>query len=200
MPVVFWTDVYLAPSLPVMVLPQHLFAGYGGLWRVRYFLVVCITHLVPLIRLWTRFQYWRSLVYDFFAVVALCRFLVAIEFSIINTHYILLKTQKKGHGPFWTMSRKRQNLFSGNEKPRFWDIRSRQNPGIASPENGKTFFWKTRNPDFGTSCAPFWHHFLTWSQIGGQCIWNFRCIYGLVNMRSKKFRNLPSNARFFPKR
>jgi hypothetical protein len=49
--------VYLAPSLPVIVLPQHLFAGYGGLERDRYFLVVCMTHLDPLILLCTRFQY-----------------------------------------------------------------------------------------------------------------------------------------------
>jgi hypothetical protein len=48
--------MYLAPSLPVIVFPQHLFAGYGGLGRDRYFLVVCITHWVFLIRLCTRFQ------------------------------------------------------------------------------------------------------------------------------------------------
>jgi hypothetical protein len=74
--------------LPVIVLPQHLFAEYGGLGRDRYFLVVCIAHLVPLIRLCTLFQYWRDLAYDFF-VVALCRFRVAIIlFYIMQTHYI----------------------------------------------------------------------------------------------------------------
>jgi hypothetical protein len=61
MPDAFGAAMYLEPSLPVIVLPQHLFAGYGGLGRVRYFLVVCIAHLVPLIRLCTRFQYWREL-------------------------------------------------------------------------------------------------------------------------------------------
>jgi hypothetical protein len=48
--------------------------------------------------------------------------------------------------------------------------------------------------------APFWHHFPIWSQIINQCIWKNGCIYGLANMRSKKFRNLPSAARFSPKR
>lgn len=51
MPDTFCAAMYLAPSLPVIVLPQHLLAGYGGLGRDRYFLVVCITHLDPLILL-----------------------------------------------------------------------------------------------------------------------------------------------------
>jgi len=64
MPDAFCAAMYLAPSLPVIVLPQHLFAGYGGLGRNRYFLVVCIAHLVPLIRLCTLLQYLRNLACD----------------------------------------------------------------------------------------------------------------------------------------
>jgi hypothetical protein len=78
MPETFCAAMYLAPSLPVIVFPQHLFAGYGGLGRDKYFFVVCMTHLDPLLRLCTLFQYFRSLVYDFFSVVALCRFRVAM--------------------------------------------------------------------------------------------------------------------------
>jgi hypothetical protein len=78
MPDTFCAAMYLAPSLPVIVFPQHLFAGYGGLGRDKYFFVVCITHFVPLLRRCTRFQYWRILVYVFFSVVALRRFRVAM--------------------------------------------------------------------------------------------------------------------------
>jgi hypothetical protein len=77
--------------LPVIVLPQHLFAGYGGLGRVRYFLVVCIAHLVPLIRLCTRFQYWRELACDVFVALFRFRFRVAMIcylVYIIRMHYI----------------------------------------------------------------------------------------------------------------
>ena len=70
--------VYLAPSLPVIVLPQHLFAGYGGLERDKYFLVVCITHCVLLIRLCTRFQYLRIFAYVFFVLEEGSRFRVAM--------------------------------------------------------------------------------------------------------------------------
>jgi hypothetical protein len=77
MPDAFGAAMYLDPSLPIIVLPQHLFAGYGGLGRDRYFLVVCIAHLVPLIRLCTLFQYLRNRACDF---VALFRF--RVEFAI----------------------------------------------------------------------------------------------------------------------
>jgi len=46
MPDTFCAAMYWAPSLPVIVFPQHLFAGYGGLERDKYFFVVCMTHLV----------------------------------------------------------------------------------------------------------------------------------------------------------
>ena len=46
MPDTFCAAMYRAPSLPVIVFPQHLFAGYGGLGRDKYFFVVCMTHLV----------------------------------------------------------------------------------------------------------------------------------------------------------
>jgi hypothetical protein len=61
MPFAFGSAMYFAPSLPVIVLPQHLLAEYGGLGRDRYFLVVCMTHLDPLLRLCTLFQYLRCL-------------------------------------------------------------------------------------------------------------------------------------------
>jgi hypothetical protein len=104
MPDTFCAAMYLAPSLPVIVLPQHLFAGYGGLGRDRYFLVVSMTHLVPLLRRCTLFQYFRSLAYDFFSVVALRRFRVAMFlrytynahglffFCIGNFHFIHIFT------------------------------------------------------------------------------------------------------------
>jgi hypothetical protein len=69
---------------------------------------------------------------------------------------------KKGHAMFCNMSPKRENLFSGNKNPRFWDIKSRRKYFVASPENAKTFLPKTRIPDFGTSMPPFWRHFQIW--------------------------------------
>jgi len=82
MPAAFGSATYLAPSLPVIVLPQHLLAGYGGLGRLKYFLVVCIMHLDPLLRLCTLFQYLRSLAWDwvlaFALALALNRFRVAM--------------------------------------------------------------------------------------------------------------------------
>ena len=68
---------------------------------------------------------------------------------------------KKGHATFCNMCSKHENLFSENKKPRFWDIVR----AVASPENAKPFFPKTRNPDFGTSCAPFWPIWATWSHF-----------------------------------
>jgi hypothetical protein len=61
MPSAFGSAMYLAPSFPIFFMPQHLFAGYGGLGRDKYFLVVCMTHLEPLLRLCTLFQYLRNL-------------------------------------------------------------------------------------------------------------------------------------------
>jgi hypothetical protein len=78
MPFTLGSATYLAPSLPIFFMPQHLFAGYGGLGRDRYFLVVCMTHLVPLVRLCTRFQYLRNIALDRFLEDALSLFLVAI--------------------------------------------------------------------------------------------------------------------------
>ncbi len=54
------SDTYFLPSFPFSVLPQHLFAGYGGLDLDVYFFVVWIVHLVPLMRLCTLAQYLRS--------------------------------------------------------------------------------------------------------------------------------------------
>jgi len=98
MPDTFCSAMYLAPSLPVIVLPQHLLAGYGGLGRERYFLVVCMTHLVCLIRLCTRFQYLRNPVYVFFVLEEGIRFRVAMFlryampidyiYCIVNFHFI----------------------------------------------------------------------------------------------------------------
>jgi hypothetical protein len=45
---------------------------------------------------------------------------------------------------------KREKLFPGNKKPRFWDYKHFTPGLVAPPENGKTFFPKTRNPVFGT--------------------------------------------------
>jgi len=42
------------------------------------------------------------------------------------------------------MSQIRQNLFSENKKPRFWDIKSPENYFVACPKSGKTFKLKIR--------------------------------------------------------
>ena len=107
---------------------------------------------------------------------------------------------KNGHPIFCIMSQKCQNLFSGNKKPRFWDIGSRDFCVIASPENAKTFFPEIRNPDFGTSIAPFWPFLAPWSHFYFFHFSFIQSIYGLTNIAPKKFRNLPSNARFCTKR
>ena len=77
---------------------------------------------------------------------------------------------------------------------------------VAPPKNGKTFSRKTRLPILGTVAqmfSGFWRqnvHFLAWS------FWYFYfyifyvSIYDVVHHGPKKFRKLPSNARFFPKR
>jgi hypothetical protein len=77
---------------------------------------------------------------------------------------------------------------------------------VAPPKNGKTFSRKTRLPVLGTVAqmfSGFWRqnvHFLAWS------FWYFYfydfyvSIYDVVHHGPKKFRKLPSNARFFPKR
>jgi hypothetical protein len=45
-------------------------------------------------------------------------------------------------------------------KPRFWDYKHFTPGLVAPPENGKTFFPETRNPDFGTTniLPPGWLH------------------------------------------
>ena len=88
MPDTFCAAMYLAPSLPVIVFPQHLFAGYGGLGRDKYFFVVCITHFVPLLRRCTRFQYWRILVYVFFSVVAVLAAGASVALSHRDADYV----------------------------------------------------------------------------------------------------------------
>ena len=44
-PAEFLTDSYMSPSLPIVIIPQHSFALYGGLGLEVYFAVVCIMHL-----------------------------------------------------------------------------------------------------------------------------------------------------------
>ena len=44
MPRLLGTLRYIVPSFPLLVAPQHWFAGNGGLFRVVYFAEVCRTH------------------------------------------------------------------------------------------------------------------------------------------------------------
>ena len=39
-----FSDTYMLPSLPFFVMPGQALPGYGGLLRMVYFLVVCLTH------------------------------------------------------------------------------------------------------------------------------------------------------------
>ena len=47
--------------------------------------------------------------------------------------------------------RKRQNLFSENKKPRFWDIVALRHRAVAPPKIAKKIFFKIRMSDFWTS-------------------------------------------------
>jgi hypothetical protein len=97
-----------------------------------------------------------------------------------------------------------------------------------TPENPKSFFLKTRNPKKGTCarlvtppktrkaffrkqetpkkghahavCAPFAPISQSWSQIFKNDFQFYETMYALVKMAQKKFRNLPSDARFCAKR
>jgi len=69
-----------------------------------------------------------------------------------------------------------------------------------SPQNAKSFFLKTMMPQKGTCMrrfAPFWHRPSQMGFIVGACLLT---IYALTKMHPKKFRKLPSAARFFTKR
>ena len=68
-----------------------------------------------------------------------------------------------------------------------------------SPQNAKSFFLKTRMPQKGTCMrrfAPFWHRPSQMGFIVGACLLT---IYALTKMPPKKFRKLPSAARFCTK-
>jgi hypothetical protein len=102
--------------------------------------------------------------------------------------------------------------FPGKHVSPFWALSHAdfmdfgRNYFVVPPKNGKTFSWKTRNLDFGTVAqifSAFWRqivHFLAWR------FWYFYfydfyvSIYGVVHCGPKKFRKLPSNARFCAKR
>lgn len=101
--------------------------------------------------------------------------------------------------------------FPGKHVSPFWALSHAdfmdfgRNYFVVPPKNGKTFSRKTRNPGLGTVAqifSAFWRqivHFLAWR------FWYFYfyvfyvSIYDVVQCGPKKFRKLPSNARFFPK-
>lgn len=96
MPNSLGTDLYLAPSLPVTTMPQHSFAGYGGLGRDVYFFVVCLKHRTFLLRLCTRAQYARNRepaacadVVDFLFLVVLVLVLVLVFVVLTDTIFLL---------------------------------------------------------------------------------------------------------------
>jgi hypothetical protein len=110
---------------------------------------------------------------------------------------------------FWDIKRrgctplKREKLFSGNKKPRFWDIRQQG----CTPRKRKKLFSGNKNPHFWDiqqnnprQMAPFLPNLQTWSHFCKFGFCNGRIIYALMFMRRKKFRKLPSAARFFTKR
>jgi hypothetical protein len=65
------------------------------------------------------------------------------------------ETPKKGHAAFCTMSPKRQTIFSGNKKPRFWDIHSRR----CTPQKRQTIFFGNKKPRFWDIMRPILAHF-----------------------------------------
>jgi hypothetical protein len=67
----------------------------------------------------------------------------------------------------------------------------------------KAFFRKQETPKKGHAhavCAPFAPISQSWSQIFKNDFQFYETMYALVKMAQKKFRNLPSDARFCAKR
>ena len=98
---------------------------------------------------------------------------------------------------------KTQNLFSENKKPRFGDIRWPYFALLHPPKNPKPFFRKQETPFLGHPRAylhPFAPILQSWSQFCENDFQNYETINALAKMAPKKFRNLPSAARFCAKR
>ena len=94
--------------------------------------------------------------------------------------------------------RNRQKLFPENKNTHFGDIRmckSRRR----QPRNRETLFSENKNPRFGYCCTQFLPFFAIWCDFDIFYVKLFKTIYDLMKMSPKKFRNLPSAARFFPK-
>jgi hypothetical protein len=94
---------------------------------------------------------------------------------------------------------KPEKLFSENKKPRKRDMPRPTTP----PKMPKAFFRKQETPKKGHAhavCAPFAPISQSWSQIFKNDFQFYETMYALVKMAQKKFRNLPSDARFCAKR
>jgi hypothetical protein len=83
-----------------------------------------------------------------------------LDFLILILNVLLILGPRTFYPRFGCTPSKREKLFPGNKKPRFWD-HAPFTPGlVAPPQNAKSFFPETRNHDFGTThlLPPVWLH------------------------------------------
>ena len=99
--------------------------------------------------------------------------------------------------------RKPEKLFSENKKPPKRDMPRPARPPKTPLKMPKAFFRKQETPKKGHAhavCAPFAPISQSWSQFFKMIFHFYETMYALVKMAQKKFRNLPSDARFCAKR
>ena len=90
-------------------------------------------------------------------------------------------------------------IFPKQETPKKGHARGTRPPKTV-PKTRKAFFWKQETPKKGHARGtrpPFWHRPPQIGFKGGACPLT---IYAVAKMAQKKFRNLPSAARFCAKR
>ena len=113
------------------------------------------------------------------------------------------ESSKKGHAHFCADSCDSpdfgKTFFPETRNPVFGTSDGRIH-SVAPPKNSKTFFPETRNPVFGTSDRMIRAILHPWSRFCKSLVCIFHTIYALINNRPKKFRKLPSAARFCAKR
>jgi hypothetical protein len=113
------------------------------------------------------------------------------------------ETPKKGHvrgtRPPKTVPKTGKAFFWKQETPKKGHVRGTRPPKTV-PKTGKAFFWKQETPKKGhvrEQSRPFGTDPPQTGFKGGACPLT---MYALVKMAQKKFRNLPSDARFCAKR
>ena len=120
-----------------------------------------------------------------------------------NHDFPEIRMVKKGTSAFlrrfMRQSLNRQKLFSGNKKPQKRDIRmckSRRRQSLKRIN----IFSENKKPRFGDCCTKFLPFFAIWCDFDIIYVKLFKTIYALAKMAPKKFRKLPSAARFCAKR